>query len=188
MSGSGIHITGESSKSILQRYNGGVFFNGVSCGAQYIGQCITINADGSVVVDGVKQEDEDVTKFPCIHIEAVSKLGITIKAGDKPIRVEKLHVVGNVEGSINTSGGFVDVQGDVKGDVRSQSGPITAKTIAGSASTMSGDVRADTIGGSASTMSGNVYGNAEKKARKSGGSAMFLNGSIAQNYGTVCIS
>jgi len=65
---------------------------------------------------------------------------------------------------VSSTAASLTIAGNVKGDVKSQSGDVTCEgTIGGNAKTMSGDVRAKAIQGSASTISGSVYGANKEK-------------------------
>jgi len=126
---------------------------------------MTITGDG-VWINGVRQEAgsgtvQTDTRAPLQISVAGCKIGrLEIKncrttgAEFKECEVQR----------VSSTAASLTITGDVKGDVKSQSGDVTCEgTIEGNAKTMSGDVRAKAIQGSASTISGSVYGANKEK-------------------------
>ena len=98
-------------------------------GREFSSGHVTIEASGSVIVDGVDQG---------------SLVG--------PVNVE---LFGDVQ-TLETVSGDVDVSGSV-GSISTQSGDVECGDVTGNVSTMSGDVTCGGIGGNVSTMSGDVF-------------------------------
>jgi len=99
-------------------------------GKTYQGRNISINGDGNVVVDGVRQKGSLVGPITIV-VNGDAK-SITTQSGD--VRVQ-----GTVN-SVETMSGDVDVAGNILGDVSTMSGDITAQAIKGHAQSDSGDV------------------------------------------------
>lgn len=98
-------------------------------GREFTGNNISIDGNGSVIVDGVEQNG--------------SLVG--------PISIE---IFGNVDSLKNTSGD-VKIQGDC-GSVSTVSGDVDAKAVSGNGTTVSGDVMCSSIAGSVKTASGDI--------------------------------
>ena len=98
-------------------------------GVTYQGNNVAIN-NGEVIIDGVSMSKGNV------------KIDIVIN--------------GNVEKVVLAEQGSVNVEGNVGGDIETQSGNISCGDVNGSAKTMSGNISAKSISGSAKTMSGNI--------------------------------
>lgn len=99
-------------------------------GRSYRGNSIHIDGDGSVTVDGVKQD------------------------GGALVGPVSVHVTGDAE-HVETRSGDITISGSA-GSVSSTSGDIQCGNVAGSVSAVSGDVRCGAIGGSVSTVSGDI--------------------------------
>lgn len=100
-------------------------------GRTYVGSNISIN-NGKVFIDG--KEANIAESGPQVSIQVVGNLDwISADACEK-----------------------ITVEGDVKGNVLTQSGNIACKDVTGNATTMSGNISCAKVGGDAKTMSGNV--------------------------------
>jgi hypothetical protein len=90
---------------------------------------ISIEGDGTVIVDGVVQDGKLVG----------------------PVSV----VVHGSADHVETTSGRVEIQGQA-GSIKTMSGDVRCGNVTGSVSTMSGDVTATAIHGGASSMSGDI--------------------------------
>jgi DUF4097 and DUF4098 domain-containing protein YvlB len=100
-------------------------------GKTYVGNNITISANGNVIIDGKETGQCDDRQ---ISIEVVGDVGrIETASGD-------VKVSGNC-GSVKTASGDVEVGNNVSGDISAVSGDIDVRgAVGGSCNTVSGDI------------------------------------------------
>lgn len=102
--------------------------------------------NGVVFVDGKDVSDK------------VKGLNISIVGNVEKVEVnycEKISITGDVK-DVNTQSGDIDVKGQVKGSVKTQSGDVECEDVAGNVSTMAGDIECGNVKGNVSTMSGDI--------------------------------
>lgn len=99
-------------------------------GVRYEGSNVSV-VGGKIFVNG-----KDVTPEQ-------KHISITIEGDCESLDVdscEYVNISGNVKGNVKTMSGNVKVIGDVSGSVSTMSGDVEAKSISGNSSTMSGDI------------------------------------------------
>lgn len=105
----------------------------------------------NVVVNGnVVNGDLNITTRG--NVVTINGVDVTME-GSAPIYIT---VEGDVKGDLSSQSGNVEIYGSVSGVVKTQSGDVNVKGDVGGISTMSGDVRATTVHGSVRTMSGDI--------------------------------
>ena len=96
-----------------------------------------------ITIDGVQMK-EWFDKYDELEVKnkEVLVFNITINGNVEKLKAdhcETIEIFGNAE-DVETMSGRVSVSGDVKGDVETMSGDVTAKEIHGDVSTMSGNI------------------------------------------------
>lgn len=116
-------------------------------GQRYEGNNLTIESDGTIIVDGEIKESNSKLLIINIESEEINKLNVdkglvtvngcvgnvTTKSGD-------VEIIGDVLGLVKTTSGDIDVEGNISGNVETTSGDVECRKIMGSVKTVSGDI------------------------------------------------